>query len=280
MTPEPDIVHRFKAQLVAARPARRSSSSRRRWVLAVCAAAVAAAAFFAALPAGDDGPRPGQALAVTRAAGDIVIRIADASASPDRIERELRAVGITASVATEPVSPSLVGTWTAVTASPPLRDAAREHAEIARGVKLRIPEGYSGRLTLRVGRAARPGDELRMSISAFRPGEPLHCSGVERLSPDRAAREIARLGLVPRWERLAIRRGEVSEPGKDDRIVDAMVPVLVDAPPRGRIIDARLLSSGYPEAYGRPDGTTLLLTVAPPGLDPPRGTYRVPRQRC
>lgn len=284
MTPNPDIVDRFKDDLLAASATRPGGVRRRRWVIAVAGMACAAAvAIVAALPAANDGNealRPGQALAVSRGEDSVNIRIADASASPERIERELRALGISASVEAVPVSPSLVGTWTTVSATPPLRDDASEHAQVGHGVDLNVPRDYDGELKLRIGRPPRPGEQLRMSASAFSPGEKLHCSSVEQLSGERAAAEIARHGLVPRWEHLQMQRVVETQRGKPDRTVEAIFPVLVDAPPPGRIIDARLVSRGYPPDYGRADGRNLLVTVAPNDIDLPPGTVRIPPQRC
>jgi hypothetical protein len=284
VSPNTDIVDRFKDDLLAASAPASITPRRRRWyaVPTMAAAAVAVAVALAALPSGKHGPRPGTALAITDVAGGTRVRIADASASAERVERELGRAGITASVGSAPVSPSLVGTWTTVSGTPALRDAASEDAEIGHGVDLNVPRGYAGRLKLRIGRTARPGEDLRLSSSAFAEGEPLHCSGVERLDGRAADAEIRRRDLLPRWEELQKRRVVETLPGRPDRVVEATVPVLVDTPPPGRIIDARLLSRGYPEDYGRADGRTLLVRVVPEdsALPPEATRGRIPDQRC
>ena len=282
MSPDHDVVERFKRDLFTAAAVAAPAPRRRRWVIALSASATIAVLVLVAGPVTDDTRRPGPAgaLAVTRTPEGTRVRIADATASPERIEGELRAAGIEASVAAVPVSPSLVGTWTSITAKPPLRDPGADHEGIGHGADLEVPRGYAGRLTLRVGRPAGPGEELRMSASAFAPGEPLHCSGVEQLDATRAARVLAERGLKPRWLELQRHRGVETRPGQRDRVITAIVPSPVDEPPTGRIVDARLLDRGYPDAFGRPDGRTVVVTVQPASIDVPPRAYRIPPQRC
>lgn len=85
---------------------------RPRWprLIPVAAVAVAAAVAIVVLLAGS-GDSTSQALAITRQAGWIELRIADPSASPAQMTRELADAGINGRIVLAPVPPERVGVW-------------------------------------------------------------------------------------------------------------------------------------------------------------------------
>jgi hypothetical protein len=170
--PRLDVVRRFRADLMTARP-----RPARRYVPVFVAAAAAMATFVVAVFVGFGGGGTEQALAITRDLNSIVVHLADANAGPQRLTDELHKAGINATVLVAPVAPDKAGTWVKV-ASPRLagpstdtsvHDAFDEKAEAAqarqrvRGVvvdatEVRIPADFSAPLVLIVGRAAKPGE--------------------------------------------------------------------------------------------------------------------------
>ncbi|HEV2125577.1 MAG TPA: hypothetical protein VGW38_22725 [Chloroflexota bacterium] len=47
---------------------------------------------------------------------------------------------------------------------------------------------------------SRPVEEAQGSLSALSPGQPLHCSGIERLGPVAAEEELVRRGYRVSWQ--------------------------------------------------------------------------------
>ena len=228
MNPDPiPFVDELRAELVEGAGRHRPRRMRRQTALA--AAAVAALAVLLVLGVGSlgDGDRS-TALAVTRGDDWITVEIADATADPDRMTKELRAAGIDGEVVVKPVSPSLEGRWVAIEvfASTPVRAGENPSEEVVSITELvdeappgspgagaggadenrlfavdfdhdemRIPNGFRDRVVLTAGRAPA-GDELfSHSASAFAAGEALHCTGIERLSPTAAEDAIAAKGF-------------------------------------------------------------------------------------
>jgi hypothetical protein len=218
---------------------------RRRLALAAAGAGTLVAGLLALSLLGDRGE--GAALAITRDDRGIVVRIADADASPEELTAELQAAGIEAQVRAVPVSPSLAGKWIDI-------EGFGQHEEIAHRVDLRLPAGFKGRLRLDVGRPARPGERYALTQSAFRPGEPLHCRGIEGLAPAEAETAIRRLGYEPTW-RLASTTGPPAPGDKDGAPTPLWGPV-TRTRPEGVIIDARLSQNGASQR-------TIEVTVAP-----------------
>jgi hypothetical protein len=158
-------------ELRDAAPRRRARRSLRLLALAVAAAAVA----LVALPS-----RSSPALAVERHDDVIELRIADATASPETLTRELRDAGIPGEVRVVAVPPDLVGTWAAIAESAPLdppldgkndvrlgrveygRDTVRVSADAVRDA--------DGTFTFFAGRAAREGEPYDFDGKTFRPG--------------------------------------------------------------------------------------------------------------
>ena len=216
MTEQPiPYVRELRSELVHGIDRARSRRVRGRVALAAAAAAAAVALTLGLwLPDGGGGS---SALAVTKQDGWITLRIADATADPDQMTAELRAAGIDGEVTVRPVSPSLVGRWAAVETRPSAAakpgeavsvtelidepPRARDAADVERLLSidfdpdaLRVPEDFDGGVLLTAGREPR-GDELYAeSGSAFAPGEPLHCTGIERLPRSEAERAIAARG--------------------------------------------------------------------------------------
>lgn len=160
MTSPPAYVEDLRSALVGgiARDVRRR---RRRLAGALPAVAVVAAGLAAGL-----APRgPAHALAVTRTPETIELRIADATAGPGQLTRELRAAGIDGEVRTVPVEPALVGKWAAAVeianAPGPEETVRLDRIELSGGV-VRIPveqvRASTGRFLFLAGRAPSEGE--------------------------------------------------------------------------------------------------------------------------
>jgi len=182
--PELDIIATFRRQLAELpEPPQRVRR----------APAIVAAAAFAAVPlvtvlAGTDASS--QALAITRTATTLELRIADASAQPDELTRELNDAGIRGRVLVIPVAPARAGTWVVTVG---------RHRRGCRQARDLHPAGRDA--LDRRDRAARRHREHR--------NHPAH--------PDRAgARELGQLpaGCRPRGAaRRAARRAELPRRG-------------------------------------------------------------------
>jgi hypothetical protein len=103
---ELDVVAEFRRRLDGLPEPRRRAPR----LIPVAAAAVAAAVAIVVLLAGS-GDGTSQALAITRQADWIELRIADVSAGPEQMNRELREAGINGRIALAPVPPEKVGVW-------------------------------------------------------------------------------------------------------------------------------------------------------------------------
>ena len=293
-------LERLRADLVTGIARQRARRARRRR-LGVAGAAVLVAAAVPLAGALDRG-RGSAALAITKTPRWLELRIADATAGPERMTRELREAGVPGEVRVVPVSRSLVGRWAALETQPsPSRERldpgtrellerhdrelrhkrrllnARERAEVERlhrrdrerdrvdvrrlnsiqfrpdviRIPLSIREGFTGRLLLFAGRGPRNDELYAESGSAFESGEPLHCTGIERLSPAEAGRAIMALGYRVVWADPAPRRGRA---------------------PVGKILGARFFTTRDGQPRSRNE---ILVTVSKARLKP-----RIPPQRC
>jgi hypothetical protein len=253
----------LRAELVrAARDEQARRRPRRRLALAAGAAALVAALAALGLLVDRSGS---SALAITHDEDGIVVRIADANASPEELARELRAAGIQAQVRAVPVSPSVVGKWVDI-------DGVGKHEEIAHSVDFRLPAGFKGRLRLEVGRPARPGERYALVQGAFRPGEPLRCKGIEGMAPAEAETAIRRLGYGVVWQLVTTYQPP------DRNLPKGPFERPVRERPQGVIVDARLPQDGTPLPIE--DGAwqrTIQVTVAPaddPIITEPNGRRR------
>lgn len=152
-----DALERLRADLVAGIAARRRRARRRRRraAAAVLAAGAAAALYVPAWGPGDDHA----ALAITRDARWLEVRIVDDRAGRDEIVRELREAGIDAEVSLSPTSESGVGRFLGLEVEPRNVHApspeARAEVQLVRlhEGRLRVRTDFGGRVYLIVGRA-------------------------------------------------------------------------------------------------------------------------------
>ena len=166
--PELDVVAAFRRQLVALPEPRRPRR-------AAGAAAVFALVVMAVVAGAVATGGSADALAITRDAATLELRVADASADAGQMTRELNDAGIRGRVLVVPVAPELAGTWVLAgeiagrrtTCLPP--DGAAPLPETVRlndieraGPVLRIPlarvRESSGSFVLVAGRAPRAGE--------------------------------------------------------------------------------------------------------------------------
>lgn len=171
--PRLDVVRRFRADLLTTSPQRG-----RRYVPVALAAATAMATFAIAVVVGLGGGGTDQALAITRDANSIVVRLSDATAGPQQLTNELQSAGINARVLIAPVPPDRAGTWVRVvsprvagpdtdtSAHDPIdeqaeADQARQRVRdvVIDGTEVRIPSDFSAPLVLIVGREAKSGEK-------------------------------------------------------------------------------------------------------------------------
>ena len=166
--PELDVVAAFRRQLAALPEPPRSRAR----AVAATVGAVAAVALVAVVAATGGSS---DALAITRDATTLELRIADASADAAQMTRELNDAGIRGRVLVVPVAPRLAGTWvltgeiagrqaTCISPEgrPPVAESVRLDAIENAGRMLRIPiarvRQSSGSFVLIAGRDARPGE--------------------------------------------------------------------------------------------------------------------------
>lgn len=167
-SPELDVVASFRRQLAELPEPRRT-----RGALAVATlAAVAALALVVVLAGSDAAP---DALAISRDGSWLELRIADASADPEHMTRELNDAGIRGRVVVVPVAAQHAGTWVILAelagkrltcippaSSPSVAETVRLSDIENAGTVLRIPiarvRESSGSFVLVAGRDARQGE--------------------------------------------------------------------------------------------------------------------------
>ena len=158
-----DALDELRANLVSgiATGRRRSRAVRRRALAAAVAVGVTLAVMLMAWGEGQDNA----ALAITRDHPWLTVRLVDANATPEEIERELRVAGIDADARLVPVRADAVGKWLFVEVEPPNvhapspEDAAEvQLVQLANNV-VRIRADFDGRVYLTAGRAAEPGED-------------------------------------------------------------------------------------------------------------------------
>jgi hypothetical protein len=139
---------------------RRSRAVRRRALAVAVTVGVALAALLMAWGESRDNA----ALAITRGDRWLTVRLIDERATPEEIQRELRAAGIDALVRLVPARPDAVGKWIHVEVEPPNvhspgpGDRAEVQLGQAVGQVVRIRTDFDGRVYLTAGRVAKPGE--------------------------------------------------------------------------------------------------------------------------
>ena len=158
-----DALDELRANLLdaIATSQRRSRAVRRRALAGAVTVGVALAALLMAW--GESGDNA--ALAITRDADWLTVRLVDARATPDEIERELRMAGIDADVQLVPARPDDVGKWQNVEAEPPnVHAPSPEDAAHAQQLvqivnhDVRIRADFDGRVYLTAGRLAKASE--------------------------------------------------------------------------------------------------------------------------
>jgi hypothetical protein len=200
----PEYLDRLRVVLVEAaegRRRRRAATAVRR-LAAVTAVAVVALAIATAVELRTAEPA-GAGVEVTHAGGDITVRLTDLEHRPAVIERALREAGIDAHVVAEPAGPSRVGLFLASRGRGALPSELRplDEDDVFFPAFV-IPEGWTGRLDLEVGRPARRGEQYVRYSDAFAPGEPLHCSGLLGRSATAAAAHLPAAARGVRFQAL------------------------------------------------------------------------------
>ncbi len=185
--------------LDAAERADRATAPRRRAPLGRLAAA---AAVVLAVVMGVVVTRPDPAAAgveITRSGGDLVVRLTDLESRPEEIEEAADQAGLDLTIVDEPVGPSLVGKF--------LGSSGTELPELLRVVEgdpasgftgFRIPADFTGSLTLRLGRAARDGEEWAALSDAAAKGEVLECQQLVGATLDEVVEAVSATGSALR----------------------------------------------------------------------------------
>lgn len=112
--------------------------------------------------------RPDAAIATTDDAVTVTLR---GEVDPGDVQTRARREGAEITVAEVPVAPHQAGTWVGVAGDVEQVTVDRYRAHVPRS---------AGPVTLRLGRAADPGERYAVTASAFSPGGPLHCEDLRR----------------------------------------------------------------------------------------------------
>jgi hypothetical protein len=219
----------------------------RRWPRVALAAAVAVSLALV-LPVLSDDPLRG-ALAIDRHGDTLHISVGDATADPEAMTNDLRALGLDAEVEVVPVSPSLEGTWLDIvsgdlenSSKPGDRRIDEVQRQMSKRVEvLKLPADFSGPFLLRVGRPAEAGETFQVALTrdihhAYR------CLGLQGMSPEQAAEAIAARGYEAVWY--------YSNPNGPFEVLD-------EAPSDKVITGAEFMGP-----------TTVMVTTAEPGTPP------------
>lgn len=177
-------------------------SHRTRWRRAVL---VLAAGLCLALvvPLLSDDPLRG-ALAIEQHGDMVHVSVKDASADPEAMTNDLRALGLPAHVEVVAVSKSLEGSWVdfvndnaaAGFNDPRIVDLFRQLED--RPAVLKIPIDFSTPFILVVGRPAEAGETYHIAASTDVEGA-YQCLGLAGMTPDEAQEAIAAKGYEALW---------------------------------------------------------------------------------
>jgi hypothetical protein len=213
-----DLAERIMSTAVPeGRPARR----RRKLAfgLPLAAAAAGAAVALVAVSTGSGtsrtptAPRPSAhgpvkvrlaALSFSTRGRYLVVKVKDPVADPARYRQEFAAHGMNIDLRLVPASPSVVGTVVmseggeVKTITAPGRCSPGGGGACPVGVK--IPLGFKAHASVVFGRAAKPGEQYVSTVSAFAPGEALHCVDVRGRTIDQALPLLRRAKVtVAQW---------------------------------------------------------------------------------
>lgn len=151
---------------------------------------------------------------VTRSGDEWVVRIHDASTTPEAVEAALRAEGLRASVNGVAVGPSRVGEFVNT------GGALLEGPDPTSSDSIRVPV-TAGAVALMVGRPAEPGESYLAPSDAYADDEPLECSGLWGLpAPDAVPELRRRVGQV---ELVRADGQPASEPPEEGFVTDAVM---------------------------------------------------------
>jgi hypothetical protein len=165
------------ARIVESDSARTRAVPRR--VALAAAAVVAGLAVVLLGPGVNDDPLSG-ALAIEQHGDVLHIHVADATADPDQMTRDLRAQGLDARVELVPASPAYVGRWISVNDNAGTGNDDRVVRDLVRQVTetdgpgaevLKVPAGYGGELVFKAGRPAADGEVWDVAYAADVPDE-------------------------------------------------------------------------------------------------------------
>ena len=194
----------------------------------IVVAAAAALALVVVVPMLSDDPLRG-ALAVERHGDMVHVSVEDASADPEAMTNELRALGLPANVEVVAVSPSLEGTWVDIVNDnlsagyndPRISDVFQQITN--RPSVLKIPDDFSTPFTLVVGRPAEPGERYNIALE-HDVDDAFHCLGLEGMTPDEAEAALTSNGYEVVWyyEHSDMPYSEIVEDTPSDKeVVDA-----------------------------------------------------------
>ncbi len=184
------------------------TAARRRRVLplgvTLAAAAAVVAGIYAVHPgsrmhsAGPDHP-VNAALTFSTQGKYLVVRVRDPLADPARYRKEFAAHGLNIDLRLVPTSPSVVGTVVFMDGGAGIKTInAKGECYTGGGacpVGVKIPIRYRGEAGIMFGRSARPGEKYQSTVSAFAPGEELHCVDIRRKTVGAALAILKRHGM-------------------------------------------------------------------------------------
>jgi hypothetical protein len=202
MTDDPTFRQQLRDSLVSA--ARRRRRTRRLRRMSGLAGVAVIATVIAVV--GTQAPSPNSdasALTIVREGDGIHVTLDDLQAKPDEIKAELKAAGLSANVQEMPAPPSLVGKFvfgerTGVSKS---TGVTALDGSMGDGFRSFVFQPGGPAVSLVFGRPARDDEFYFKWVSAFSPGEPLHCSGLNRLDPVDAYEKFRERGFRVTWKR-------------------------------------------------------------------------------
>lgn len=175
-------------------------------IRALAGATAAAVGFGVVL--GSSVITPGPAVAniqFTTRDGYIVALVTDPEAATEELDGAFAARELDIELELVPVSPSAVGTVTAIGGDQidGIQTLAGDCATPggACPIGLRIPVDFDGQAEIQLGREAHPGERYVSAGNAFAPGEVLHCSGLLGASVEQAAEILRGRQLDATWHR-------------------------------------------------------------------------------